>query len=326
MNPGKVINESYGVAMPADVLRNLDLNLLVTLDVLLQEQSVTRAAARLGVTQPAVSAALARLRRHFSDDLLRRSGNKNELTPLAQQLATTTGPALLGVQRVFEAMPTFDPASADREFTVMMSDYAAIVLGDHLATLIEQQAPGVRVRLRELGAYAVDHAMEMLRGADGMVLPHGFLSDIPSMDLFEDSWVLVVSEDNDQVGEKLTMDDLGRLPWVVTYNAPTAFTPALRQLRMIGVEPQVQMVVEAFAAVPFLVAGTNRIALLQAELAHRLAGPARVRILPCPWDVVPVSEAFWWHPMQRSDPAHIWLRSTLRRAGRDVTELARSTE
>ena len=315
----RFINRRYSVTMSVDVLRKLDLNLLLTLDALLRERNVTRAAARLGVTQPAVSAALGRLRRHFADELLRRSGNKYELTPLAEQLATTTGTALLGVRRVFEATPIFDPVTADREFTIIMSDYAAIVLGDHLATAMEREAPGVRLRLQEQGAHAVNHPLEALRSVDGMILPHGFLSDIPVLDLFEDSWVCVVATENDQVGDTLTLKELSQLPWVVTYNAPTAFTPAVRQLQMLGIEPRVQVVVENFSALPFLVAGTNRVALMQAMLAERVARSAGVRILPCPWDVVPLAEGFWWHPMQTADPAHLWLRTMLRRAGGDLS-------
>ncbi|WP_196780856.1 LysR family transcriptional regulator [Nocardioides sambongensis] len=87
-------------------LRNLDLNLLPTLDTLLRERNVTRTAESLGLSQPAVSAALGRLRRHFGDELLHRTGNRYELTPLAQQLRTRTEPALQGVHRVFDASPS----------------------------------------------------------------------------------------------------------------------------------------------------------------------------------------------------------------------------
>ena len=251
--------------MSSNVLRNLDLNLLVTLDVLLQEQNVTRSAARPGITQPAVSAALQRLRRHFGDDLLRRAGNKYELTPLAELLATSTGSALLGVRRVFEATPTFDPAVADREFTVMMSDYASIVLGDQLSAAVSREAPGVRLRIQSQVTYAVDHAMEILRGMDGMVLPHGFLTDIPAAELFEDEWVLLVSENNTDIGDVVTAEQLQEVPWVVTFSAPTAFTPAVRQLSMLGFEPRIQVVVENSTSVPFLIAGTDRVASCSAR-------------------------------------------------------------
>lgn len=300
-------------------LRNLDLNLLLSLDALLRERNVTRAAESLGLSQPAVSAALARLRRHFNDELLQRTGNRYVLTALAEQLADRTGVALTGVQRVFDATPDFDPGTARREFTLMVSDYAAAVLGDELATTVAHEAPGVRLRLLQQSIYAVDHARETLRAVDGLVLPHGFLTDIPSVDLYEDRWVCVVSEDNTSVGDSLTLQDLATLPWVFTYHQPTAFTPAAQQMRVLGIEADVHIVVESFLAVPFLVAGTTRVALLQERLARRLAPAAKVRVLECPWEVVPLKEALWWHPSLRGDPAHTWLRGALRRASAEVT-------
>jgi DNA-binding transcriptional LysR family regulator len=307
------IHGVYGERMPVDrVLVNLDLNLLITLDVLLRERNVTRAAEQLGSSQPAVSAALARLRRHFGDDLLHRIGNRYELTPLATQLASRTAPALTGVRRVFDAHAEFDPSAVEREFTVVTSDYAAAVLGPIVTRLLAERAPGVRLRLQQTSPYAVDHAVDTLRAVDGIVLPHGFLADTPFTDLYSDRWVCIVARDNAAVGAGLTLAQLGELPWVVLYNLPTAFAPAARQLRMIGIEPRVAVVV---LPMPFLVAGTDRVALLQEHLARRISGLTGIRVLPCPFEVVPLAEAFWWHPMYRADPAHAWLRGVLAEAG-----------
>jgi DNA-binding transcriptional LysR family regulator len=304
-------------------LRNLDLNLLVTLDALISERNVTRAAGRLGMSQPAVSAALRRLRRHFGDELLARTGNRYELTPLAENLRERTTAALVGVKRVFEAAPEFDPHTSNREFTLIVSDYAATVLGDHLATVMAERAPGARLRLEAQTYTAVDNAPESLRHVDGMVLPHGFLSETPVLDLYSDDWALVASRDNEDIGEVVTLDQIAEMPWVVTHHQPTAFTLAARQLTMIGVEPEIHVVVETFLSVPFLVAGTRRIAVLPRLVAMRLAGAAGVRVLTCPWPVVPLLEAFWWHPSHRSDPAHAWLREALTDAAARVTADAR---
>jgi DNA-binding transcriptional LysR family regulator len=313
------ISAAYdGVVAVDRILANLDLNLLVTLDALLRERNLTRAAAHLGVSQPAVSAALARLRRHFGDTLLERVGNHYELTPLAAQLVSLTGPALTGVRRVFETTPDFDPSRMEREFTVITSDYAAAVLGPIVARKVAEEAPGVRLRLQQTTPRAVEHATETLRSADGMFLPHGFLIDVPHTDMYEDRWVCIVSTDNPSVGELLTLAHLGELPWVVLFNLPTAFAPAIQQLRTIGVEPRVEVVVDGFLPMPFLVAGTNRVALIQERLARRLAAATGVRVLPCPFQVVPLIEAFWWHPMMRNDPAHTWLRRILSEAGREL--------
>ena len=316
------INAVYAAAVSVDrVLVNLDLNLLVTLDALLHERNVTRTAERLAVSQPAVSAALARLRRHFGDPLLTRVGNRYELSPLAAQLAALTGPALAGVRRVFDVTPEFDPSRMEREFTLVTSDYAAAVLGPRLAGTVAEQAPGVRLRLEQTTPYAVDHAVDTLRSVDGLLLPHGFLTDLPHVDLYEDRWVCIVSTDHPDVGDALTLDLLGELPWVVIYHRPTAFAPAAQQLRLIGVEPRVEVVVDGFLQMPFLVARTRRVALIQEQLARRLAEPAGVRVLPCPFEAVPLTEAFWWHPMYRNDPAHRWLRGVLAAAGRSLSAL-----
>ncbi|MEV6350226.1 LysR family transcriptional regulator [Actinoplanes sp. NPDC051851] len=292
------------------VLANLDLNLLVTLDALLRERNVTRTAERLGVSQPAASGALARLRRHFGDPLLTRVGNRYELTPLAARVAVLTGPALAGVRRVFDSTADFDPSRLDREVTLVVSDYAAAILMPLVSQRLATLAPGVRLRLEQTTQYAVDHAAETLRTADGLVIPHGFVTELPYLDLYEDRWVCIVDAGHD-VGDPLTLEKLGELPWVVYYDRPTAFAPAVRQLRMLGVEARVDVVVDGFVQLPFLVAGTRRIALLQERLANLLAPVAGVRVLPCPFDVVPVAEAFWWNPMYRNDPAHAWLRDVL---------------
>jgi DNA-binding transcriptional LysR family regulator len=307
-------------AMSAEPLRNLDLNLLLALDALLDERNVSRAAVRLGISQPSMSASLARLRRHFGDELLQRQGNRYQLTALGTQLAARIPAVLVGVRRVFDATLDFDPAVADREFTLTVSDYAAAILGEPLAELTMRQAPGVRLRFQQNTPTALDDIEDTLRAIDGLIMPHGFLSGLPVTDLYEDSWVCLVASDNDQVGDALTLADLAALPWVVTYYGLTAYTPAMRQLQMIGVEPRIDVITESFLAVPFLLAGTARIGLLQATLARRLAAAARVRVLPCPWAVVPVKEALWWHHSNEADPAHAWLRATLAEAGHAVTE------
>jgi DNA-binding transcriptional LysR family regulator len=313
------IGQAYSGGMAVDrVLANLDLNLLVTLDTLLRERNVTRTAERLGVSQPAVSGALGRLRRHFGDPLLVRLGNRYDLTPLATRVAALTGPALAGVRRVFDSTAEFDPSGLDREFTVVSSDYAATILAPLIARRFAAQAPGARLRLQQTTPYAVDHAADTLRSADGLIIPHGFVTGLPYLDLYTDRWVCVVSADHPDVGEALTLDQLADLPWVVVFDRPTAFAPASRQLRMLGIEARVEVVVDGFAQMPFLVAGTRRVALLQERLARLVAPIAGIRLLDCPFDVVPVAEAFWWNPMYRNDPAHMWLRDVLLEASAEL--------
>lgn len=299
-------------------IRALDLNLLVTLHALLEERSVTRAAERVGVSQPAASAALGRLRRYFGDELLKRSGGRYSLTPLAVELLPRTEEALQSVSRVFDAGSDFDPGHADHEFTLMMSDYAATVIGPPLTALVADRAPGVRLRLEQMEPFAAAHAHEVLRSVDGLFLPYGMISDLPAVDLFQETWVAIVACDHPTVGDALTLAQAADLSWVTSVHGREGSTPAVQQLRAAGVEPRVVVVVDGFSAIPFLVADTDRVALLPARLARLLAQVARVKVVPCDWPIVPMRTAMWWHPERRSDPAHCWMRGIVADAARTI--------
>ncbi|SHN15302.1 LysR family transcriptional regulator [Cryptosporangium aurantiacum] len=287
---------------------SVDLNLLRTLQALLQERSVTRAAQRLRLSQPATSAALGRLRRHFNDELLTRVGNAYRLTPLATELLQRTATAIAATDRVFSLQPEFDPRSADRRFTLVLSDYATSILGSSLSRLLDAEGPHIRLDLRHVSTALVDAAPEALRDIDGVVLPHGFLTDLPFLDLVEDEWVCLISADHPGNPSTLSLEQLGRLPWVLTFHERTAFTTAARELRMHGVEPEVRMVTESYASLPDLIAGTSRVALVQRRLTAALTSSGRVRVLPCPFPAAPLKLALWWHPIHTADPGHRWFR------------------
>ncbi|MFJ8816280.1 LysR family transcriptional regulator [Amycolatopsis thermoflava] len=292
-------------------LRRLDLNLLVALDALLAERSVTQAANRLGISQPSMSASLRRLRRHFDDELLRREGNRYQLTPLGVRLSSLVGDVLSGAERVFGSRATFDPLTSQREFTLNITDYGLAVAVRVLCARLAERAPSMRVRLHHITPEFAAAGVEGIRGVDGVLMPHGFLPGLPHLDLYSDRWVCVVSADNPRVGEELTMADLTTLPWVDSFGGPRGSTPVARQLQLLGVEPRVQVHTESFLGVPLLIAGTERIALLQERIARRIATGPGLRILDCPFDAVPLVEALWWHPVFDDDIEHVWMRELL---------------
>jgi DNA-binding transcriptional LysR family regulator len=292
----------------------LDLNLLVPLDALLRERSVTRAAHRLGLSQPTLSAALARLRRHYGDELLVRAGGGYELTPLAERLVEHTGQALSWADRVLHTRTDFDPASARREFTVVMADCQLPTFGRALAGLVRTAAPNVRLRFQHSTEHIVRQALDHLRSVDVLVLPQGLLSHIPSLDLYKDRWVCVVSAD--RAPAALDREQLTGRPWVLPYRHPSPVFSPLNRLQAEGIEPHAEIVTENFLAIPHLVAGTDRIGLMPERVASSSAHG--VVIAQLAFEIGHLVESLWWHQLHERDPAHIWLRRIAAQAGQLV--------
>ncbi|MGW0193931.1 LysR family transcriptional regulator [Nonomuraea sp. NPDC003201] len=290
---------------------------LPVLRALLVERNVTRAGETLGLSQPATSAVLARLRRRFGDELLVRVGRDYELTPLAAGLLSRIEAATEALERVFGQ--EFDPATTTRQFTLAISDYTVAVLFEELNRILAEEAPGAGLDLRPLTTISHFDADALIRNTDGVVLPHELVQGYPGQILLRDQWVCVVADTNTSVGSELTVSELAALPWVsqYTHSGPADF-PALRHLRSHGMEPHVEVVTDSFLSVPFLVAGSNRIAFLQERLAKRLAPVAPIRILRSPVDVGPLNLSLRWHPTVTDEPGHRWFRGVLMRAAERV--------
>src|SRR5689334_13821981 len=266
------------MSRPVTHLANLDLNLLVTLRELLRERNVTRAAERLGVTQPAASAALARLRRHFGDELLVRDRGEYTLTALGAQLAEQAEAVCTAAERLFAASAGFDPVTSEREFTLVMADYTIVVMGEALSQVIARAAPRARLHIRLVRESLSTEYADGIRFVDGMVAPptHGFtLPDTRFAELFRDRWVCLVDADNPALDAgRLELRDMARLPWVAPYyrsNPNPPSVPVMRQLALLDIQPRIAVRVESYLAVPYFVAGTDRVALMQERLAARLA-------------------------------------------------------
>ncbi|GAA4783140.1 LysR family transcriptional regulator [Microbacterium gilvum] len=290
------------------LLSRLDLNLLVSLDALLTERSVTRAAERLHLSQPALSASLSRLRTHFDDPILARRGNAYELTPLAVRLTEHTTTALEAARRVFESQAAWDPRQSTREFSLYGSDYGFATVGRAASRMARERAPGVRFRFMLHNPTIVEDASSRLRSADAMLIPHGFLADLPYTDLWQDDWVGIASAHDTRISGTARMADLAERPWVFTYQSREAFTSASRQIQQLGIEPRVEAVVESFLALPHFIEGTDRLGLVQTSLAPILERSADVRRFALPFDATPVLNAMWWNPVHDRDPEHVWMR------------------
>ncbi len=216
--------------------------------------------------------------------------------------------ALDATNRVFAAQAVWDPGESNREFMIFGSDYSFATIGHVVAELATGVAPHVRFRFVQHTPQIVEDAVAQLRVADGLLIPHGFINELPYVDLFQDDWVVLASADNELIGETLTMDAVAQSPWVFTYQSVSAFTSATRQMQQLGVEPRVECVVEGFLAMPFFIAGTKRLGLIQAHLAPYVQQDPRIRVLRPPFEATPIASALWWHPMHLRDPEHAWMR------------------
>jgi DNA-binding transcriptional LysR family regulator len=294
-----------------DALDRLDWNLVPALNALLVERNVSRAARRLGVSQPAASGALARLRRTFNDELLVRDHNEYTLTPLAQRLLPLTQEAVAAARTVVGNARSFDAEASTREFVIASTEYGQVLIGSGLAATLARRAPHARLVFQTPFTSAAPPS-EWLSGVDGWLAPRDIFPDMPSSGMLADRWVLVVAQENDRVGDTLSVDEVGHHTWVVP-TVPRDRHPWTRRLLAYGVELDIAIVTQSFAAVPYLVAGSPHVGIVQERLVRPVATSVGVRVLDIPWSMRPLSLTLWWHADREQDPAHQWLRETVAR-------------
>jgi DNA-binding transcriptional LysR family regulator len=263
------------------------------------------------LSQPAVSNALARLRRQFDDALLVRKGSVYELTPFAEQLLPSVREAVHAASAVSVASTQFDPASSTRQFTVAASDYAQTVVGCHLLREVRRRAPLVNLAFVSPFSGQFRHDEDILEGADGWFAPREMLPGRDHIGSVTDRWVCVVARDHPAIGEALTLEDAETYGWVAPAIRGKGLRLHLDGLAAHGVVPRFEVVTDSFSAVPFLVAGSDRIGILQGALAGLLSQASGIRVVDCPWEVQPLYLTFWWSANREGDLGHAWLRGVV---------------
>ncbi len=292
-------------------VNDVDLNLLVALDALLTERNVTRAAERLYLGQPAMSASLARLRRVFDDPLLVRTGRAMSLTPLAESLVAPVHDVLIGVEQVLSTRAAFDPRRDERSFTLMASDYATLVLLRDVFESLNAEAPNVRLTVAPLSTNFV----ELLQRAevDLLFLPRELvaeLSEQPQRPLFEDEFVCVAWQQHPEVGDHITRELFGRLPHL-SYSGRMMHSLADLWLDDLGVVRHTEATTQTFVLAPLLIRGSRMISVVHRRVAIEFEPIADIKILPLPFTLPPIHETLFWHPRFDSDLAHRWLRERI---------------
>lgn len=292
-------------------LRQIDLNLLVALDALLRERHVTRAAQRLSVSQPAMSASLARLRRLLDDPLLVRTGRVLQLTSFAETLQGPLRDILARIEQTLTARPGFDPAHDHRTFTIAANDYITLVLLRQLIAQLPALAPNVRLHIEPVLEGYDD---EVRQGAiDVMILPREVaanVADLASEELFDDRFVCAMCVDHPDRLTELDVETFQRLPYLAC-RANGLRSTVDRELDELGIGRNVEMTTESFVIAPLLLRGTRLIAMIHERLGRQLVSVAHIRMLDPPVAITPITQCMFWHPRRTDDPGLQWLRTRL---------------
>lgn len=288
----------------------LDLNLLVALDALLSEKSITRAGHRLNLSQSATSGVLARLRDYFQDDLLVQVGRNLVLTPLAVSLAEPVRDVLLQIQQTIETKPEFDPATATREFRIFASDFVSTLLLGELGRRISAEAPGISI---DISPTTSTPAEQLERGeVELVILPRKYMSESqPCEHLFEETYTCIVWTGNTLVGDTLTLEQYMALGHVSSRFGASVTSFEERFLKDNGYERRIEISTTNFTSLPHFVIGTNRIATMHTRLARMLACYYPIRLVAPPIAFPKLEMCMQWNRFLERDPPHLWLRKML---------------
>ncbi|EIZ77204.1 nodulation protein D [Novosphingobium sp. Rr 2-17] len=299
-------------------LNNLNLNLLIVLDALILERSVSQTATRLHISQPGVSNALARLRAHFEDELLVQVGRSMVLTPFAESIAAAVHETMEGFRRIAAARADFDPATAERFFTFSCSDYVFLVLLTRAIRELAIVAPGLKI-----AAMLVNHRTpELLAGGtiDFVIAPEQrLLPEHPAARLFSDQFTCIAWTGNTQVGDTLSLEDYVRLEHVSAALGPTNPPHVEEQsLSAQNIVRKIAAYAPEFNSVAEVVVGTDYIGTVHSRAAAILAKRLPLKILEPPIRIEPFAEALQWHKSKDGDPAMTWIRNFLLKLAEDL--------
>jgi len=294
-------------------LQAIDLNLLVAFEALMDERHVTRAAKRVGLSQPAMSNALSRLRRTFDDPLLVRTPGGMTPTPAAQALIEAVREALSRLRAALEEKPAFNPAASRRAFHVLTNDYAEIVLLAPMVGKLRKQAAGVSIRVHR--PPNVFQAPSRTALSDSYDLAIGFFPDALSLDasvrsevLFEEDNVCIAAGNHSSIKSRISIRQYANERHAAVFyksEGPGVIDTILAQK---GLTRHLAVLAPHFASVPFIVAESDLIATVPRRLAVRFSKELKLQVLPVPFTIPPFRLSMLWHERVDSDPAHAWLR------------------
>jgi len=292
-------------------VRRFDLNLLVALDALLEERNVSKAAAKLGLSQPAMSRALGRLRKSFGDQLLVRGQNGYVPTSRAEDLIAPVRRVLQESRALLEP-GKFDPKSGHAQFRIITNDHCGFVLLPDIVGDVRAQAPGIDIEVMRLDGDSLDQLAngdaDLLIGRPPSSARAGHLVQL----LLEEPHVCAVREGHPALKGGLSLKDYCAYPHCDTEANGPLSGQIDAALTALGEKRRVALKTPDFIAALFIVASTDLIHTAPRSLAQRLAPTAGLKIVDLPFKIAPAPISQIWHERHQTDPAHAWLRAQVK--------------
>jgi DNA-binding transcriptional LysR family regulator len=291
-------------------LHGIDLNLLVAFDALMAERSVTRAGTRIGRTQPAMSAALSRLRKLLRDELFVRSPAGLQPTPRALDLAEPIGHALREIQKTLEFSHEFDPSTSTISLTVGLSDHPTFLVLPRLVEILRSKAPRITLRVRNFTSR--DDATDMLDDGEADLtigVPPTPTGRILSTHLFEERFVCITRKDHPVANARLTLESFLSLSHLLVSPENERFGVVDIALAERGLKRRLALTLPNMYAAPALIASTDMIATLLEGVISFSGHADKLAVLAPPLELEPVHFVMSWHRRNDTHPAQRWFRS-----------------
>lgn len=288
----------------------LDLNLIRVFLAIHETRSATLAADRLGLTQPSVSHALARLRTAYGDHLFARGASGLIPTPLADQLAASLRDALAIVEATLDEARSFEPQRSTRRFRISMSDIGTLYFTPPLLRHLHQKAPGIRVDIVQPTSALLD---ELSSG--GLDLAVGNLPELVAstrtVSLFQEHYVCLMCADHPWIGNAISIDELARARHVLVTSPVSGHVLVDGILAGQGITRNVVARVPQFSVLPYLLARTDLLVVLPSRVAQLFVAQGGLKTMPLPVTIPSFEVRVHWHSRQQDNHAHRWMREEL---------------
>ncbi len=275
---------------------------------LIEHGTVTRAAQALGTTQSALSYQLDRMRKRFGDALFVRIGNRMAATPFTQRLAEPAARVLRIMETEINGLQSFDPATTTREYRIGMNELGAITLVPRLVRRLAELAPNAAISPVQLGSETLSTALES--GQIDMAVGFFATSDprLFQQRLYQRDYVCIANRDHPQVGAALSWRAFSLARKVHTSAIPVTTGWLETQLRKASFSPSVTMSIQHIAAIPFIVAASDMVAIVPRELYELFSPIVALKTVRLPKAIPAITIRQYWHPRIASDPSVKFLR------------------